>query len=285
MLPPPPSAPSTPRTKSPTGAGTGRSFENARGNPPGRRSSGAGQLHCQVHFLDRSQGDRQAVSLGGPDLPGGRWIAGDDDSLAMGLSWPAGALVRHLPRALGRSDHSRHLSEHLHDARADHDFLCDHARDDRLLREFHHSAADRRAGHGVPQVEPVVVLDLCCFPGADRRLLFVQLGTAGAGWTTYAPLSTGVGTPGAGQTLVVAAIFVTGAATIMGGINYVTTVIRLRAPGMTYMRMPLTVWGLWLTAILNVLFVPVLGAAAILLILDRSFGTQFFIAGAAGVKG
>ena len=57
----------------------------------------------------------------------------------------------------------------------------------------------------------------------------------------------------------VVAIFVTGVSTIMGGINYVTTVIRLRAPGMTYMRMPLTVWGLWLTAILNVLFVPVLG--------------------------
>src|SRR5262249_26493576 len=113
----------------------------------------------------------------------------------------------------------------------------------------------------------------------------VQLGSAAAGWTTYAPLSTNVGTPGLGQTLVVAAVFVTGAATIMGGINYVTTVIRLRAPGMTYMRMPLTVWGLWLTAILNVLFVPVLGAAALLLILDRSFGTQFFIAGAAGVQG
>jgi cytochrome c oxidase subunit 1 len=113
----------------------------------------------------------------------------------------------------------------------------------------------------------------------------VQLGSAGAGWTTYAPLSTNVGNPGMGQTLVVAAIFVTGAATIMGGVNYVTTVIRMRAPGMTYMRMPLTVWGLWLTAILNVLFVPVLGSAAILLILDRQFGTSFFIAGAAGVKG
>ncbi len=114
---------------------------------------------------------------------------------------------------------------------------------------------------------------------------FVPLGTAGAGWTTYPPLSTQIGTPGLGQTLVVVAIFVTGAATIMGGINYVTTVIRFRAPGMTYMRMPATVWGLWLTAILNVLFVPVLGAAAILLFLDRTFGTQFFISGAAAVRG
>jgi cytochrome c oxidase subunit 1 len=114
---------------------------------------------------------------------------------------------------------------------------------------------------------------------------FVQLGSAAAGWTTYAPLSTNVGTPGLGQTLVVGAIFVTGVATIMGGINYVTTVVRLRAPGMTYMRMPATVWGLWLTAILNVLFVPVLGSAGLLLILDRQFGTQFYIAGSSAVRG
>jgi cytochrome c oxidase subunit I len=80
----------------------------------------------------------------------------------------------------------------------------------------------------------------------------------------------------------VVAIFATGSATIMGAVNYITTVIRLRAPGMTYMRMPLTVWGMWLTAILNVLFVPVLAAGAILLTLDRNFGTDFFVAGALG---
>src|SRR3954470_12499199 len=114
---------------------------------------------------------------------------------------------------------------------------------------------------------------------------FQQLGSAAAGWTTYPPLSTNVGTPGIGQTLVVLAVFVTGVATIMGGVNYVTTVIRFRAPGMTYMRMPLTVWGLWLTAILNVLFVPVLGSAALLLILDRQFGTQFYVAGSSAVRG
>jgi cytochrome c oxidase subunit 1 len=114
---------------------------------------------------------------------------------------------------------------------------------------------------------------------------FVELGSASAGWTTYPPLSTNIGTPGLGQTLVVAAVFVTGVATIMGGINYVVTVIRFRAPGMTWMRVPLTVWGLWLTAILNVLFVPVLGSAALLLLFDRVFGTQFFINGAAAVSG
>ncbi|HZH03850.1 MAG TPA: cbb3-type cytochrome c oxidase subunit I, partial [Myxococcaceae bacterium] len=89
---------------------------------------------------------------------------------------------------------------------------------------------------------------------------FAELGSAGSGWTTYPPLSTNVGSPGSGQTLVVVAILVTGISTLMGSVNYVTTVIRMRAPGMTYLRMPLTVWGLWLTAILNVLFVPVLAA-------------------------
>jgi cytochrome c oxidase subunit 1 len=106
------------------------------------------------------------------------------------------------------------------------------------------------------------------------------LGAGSAGWTTYAPLSTNIGTFGWGQSLLVMGIFVTGIASIMGGINYIATVIRLRAPGMTWMRMPLTVWGLWLTSILNVLFVPVLGSAGILLLLDRHTGTEFFIAGA-----
>jgi cytochrome c oxidase subunit 1 len=122
---------------------------------------------------------------------------------------------------------------------------------------------------------------------AASVVLFVSMflpTVASAGWTAYPPLSTQLGTPGLGQTLWPVAIFLVGASTIMGAINYITTVIRLRAPGMTFFRLPLTVWGLWLTAILNALFVPVLGAAAILLFLDRVFGTHFFLAGAM-VKG
>ena len=114
---------------------------------------------------------------------------------------------------------------------------------------------------------------------------FVQLGTGAAGWTTYPPISTHIGTPGWGQSLVVLALFITGTSTVMGAINYVTTVIRLRAPGMTWMRMPLTVWGLFLTAVLNVVFVPVLGSAGLLLLLDRIFGTNFFITGSVAVRG
>ena len=71
----------------------------------------------------------------------------------------------------------------------------------------------------------------------------------------------------------------------MGAVNYITTVVRLRAPGMGYFQMPLSVWGIWLTAILNALFVPVLAAGVLLLFLDRVFGSHFFLAGAAITKG
>jgi cytochrome c oxidase subunit 1 len=107
--------------------------------------------------------------------------------------------------------------------------------------------------------------------------LFVPLGASEAGWTGYPTLSTTVGTQGSGETLWAIAVFIIGASSIMGGINYMTTVIRLRAPGMTWGRMPLTVWGLFLTALLNVLFLPVIGSAMILLVLDRMYGTTFFV--------
>jgi cytochrome c oxidase subunit I len=108
---------------------------------------------------------------------------------------------------------------------------------------------------------------------------FVPLGPANTGWTAYATLSTAIGAPGVGQTMWVVAIYLNGASSVMGAINYITTVIRLRAPGMTYLRLPLTVWGFFLTSILNALFVPVLAAAMVLLFFDRVLGTQFFIAG------
>jgi cytochrome c oxidase subunit 1 len=115
--------------------------------------------------------------------------------------------------------------------------------------------------------------------------LFVPLGAAASGWTAYPTLSTLIGSPGAGQTLWCLAIFVLGISSTMGAINYITTVITLRAPGMGYFDMPLTVWGLWLTAILNAIFLPVLGAGVLLLIFDRVFGTSFFLAGAAATQG
>ncbi|MDO9184028.1 MAG: cbb3-type cytochrome c oxidase subunit I [Bacteriovorax sp.] len=115
--------------------------------------------------------------------------------------------------------------------------------------------------------------------------LFTPLGGAAGGWVSYPTLSTLIGSPGIGQTLWCLAIFVLGVSSTMGAINYIATIITLRAPGMGYFDMPLTVWGLWLTAVLNALFLPVLGAGVLLLIFDRVFGTTFFLAGAAATTG
>jgi cytochrome c oxidase subunit I len=108
---------------------------------------------------------------------------------------------------------------------------------------------------------------------------FAPLGPPAAGWTSYPTLSTAVGAPGIAQTMWVVAIYLNGASSVMGAVNYITTIIRLRAPGMTFFRMPLTVWGFWLASILNALFVPVLAAGAVLLFFDRVLGTRFFLAG------
>lgn len=115
--------------------------------------------------------------------------------------------------------------------------------------------------------------------------LFTPLGGAAGGWTSYPTLSTLIGSPGVGQTLWTMALFVLGVSSTMGAVNYIATIITLRAPGMGYFDMPLTVWGLWLTAILNAIFLPVLGAGLLLLTFDRVFGTTFFLAGAAATSG
>ena len=115
--------------------------------------------------------------------------------------------------------------------------------------------------------------------------LCLPLGAAAGGWTSYPTLSTNIGQPGAGQTLWLLSLFLFGASSTMGAVNYITTVITLRAPGMDYFKMPLTIWGIFLTSILNAIFVPVLGAGLLLLTFDRVFGTTFFLAGAAATSG
>ncbi len=114
---------------------------------------------------------------------------------------------------------------------------------------------------------------------------FLPLGAAAGGWTSYPTLSTLIGSPGHGQTFWCLAIFFLGISSTMGAINYITTIIAYRAPGMHYFRMPLTIWGLLLTAILNVIFLPVLAAGILLLLFDRLFGTTFFLAGAGAISG
>jgi cytochrome c oxidase subunit I len=107
---------------------------------------------------------------------------------------------------------------------------------------------------------------------------FVPLGPAAAGWTNYPPLSadpqwTGVGL---GHTLWLVALLMSGTSSIMGSLNYITTVVNMRAPGMGFFRMPLSIWALFVTAILQLMATPVLASALGMLLLDRTVGTHFF---------
>jgi len=108
---------------------------------------------------------------------------------------------------------------------------------------------------------------------------FVPQGHAASGWTAYAPLSavpayTGVNW---GQNLWLISLFILTLSSLMGAINYITTVINMRAPGMTFFRMPLVVWSLFITAILLLLALPVLMSATAMLLFDRTLGTHWFL--------
>ena len=107
---------------------------------------------------------------------------------------------------------------------------------------------------------------------------FVPDGAPRAGWTMYAPLSARPDLSGAtiSQKLWSISIVVLGLSSVMGSVNYITTIINHRAPGMYWFRMPLSVWALFITAILAVLALPVLQGAAIMLLFDQTIGTHFF---------
>src|SRR5690554_1906730 len=110
--------------------------------------------------------------------------------------------------------------------------------------------------------------------------LFVESGPASAGWTIYPPLSAveeAIPGSGTGMTLWLISMALFIAQSLMGSLNYIVTVINLRTKGMTMTRMPLTVWALFVTAIIGLVSFPVLLSAALLLIFDRSFGTSFFL--------
>ena len=112
--------------------------------------------------------------------------------------------------------------------------------------------------------------------------LLVEGGAPLGGWTAYAPLSAlpdaGPG-QGTGMTLWISAIALFTASGLMGGLNYITTILTMRTKGLSMMRLPLTQWSLLITAVLGLLAFPVLLAAAILLVFDRAGGTSFFIPG------
>ena len=110
--------------------------------------------------------------------------------------------------------------------------------------------------------------------------LFVQTGPASGGWTTYPPLSalkeasmgSGIGMD---LWLISMALFVV--SSLLGGLNYIATILNMRTKGMTMTRLPLTIWALFFTAVLGVLSFPVLFSGFVLLIFDRNFGTSFYL--------
>ncbi len=108
---------------------------------------------------------------------------------------------------------------------------------------------------------------------------FVTGGPTGAGWTLYPPQSILSGTPGHnwGIILMLISLVVFIIGFTMGGLNYVVTVLQARARGMTLMRMPLTVWGIFTASILALLAFPALFVGGVMLLLDRLFGTSFFM--------
>ena len=108
---------------------------------------------------------------------------------------------------------------------------------------------------------------------------FVPGGAPAGGWTIYAPLSTQMGP---GMDLGIFALHIMGASSIMGSINIVTTILNMRAPGMTLMKMPLFVWTWLITAYLLIAVMPVLAGAVTMLLTDRHFGTNFFNAAGGG---
>ncbi|ENP8455447.1 cytochrome c oxidase subunit I [Photobacterium damselae] len=110
--------------------------------------------------------------------------------------------------------------------------------------------------------------------------LFMEGGGPNFGWTFYAPLSTAYSPPSTG--LFVFAIHIMGISSIMGAINVIVTIMNMRAPGMTYMKMPLFVWTWLITAFLLIAVMPVLAGAVTMVLTDKYFGTSFFDAAGGG---
>lgn len=110
--------------------------------------------------------------------------------------------------------------------------------------------------------------------------LFVEGGPASSGWTVYPPLSAlpkAIPGSGTGMTLWILSMAVFIASALLGGLNYVVTVLNLRTRGMKMTRLPLTIWALFITAVLGILSFPVLLSASLLLLLDRLVGTSFYL--------
>ncbi|HKK06885.1 MAG TPA: cbb3-type cytochrome c oxidase subunit I, partial [Gammaproteobacteria bacterium] len=120
-------------------------------------------------------------------------------------------------------------------------------------------------------------------PFAGAMLLstiFMQGGGPDFGWTAYAPLSTKYGPPS--TDFFIFSVHMLGISSIMGAINIIATILNMRAPGMTLMKMPLFVWTWLITAFLLIAVMPVLAGAVTMMLTDRHFGTSFFDAAGGG---
>ncbi len=108
---------------------------------------------------------------------------------------------------------------------------------------------------------------------------FVPGGATGAGWTLYPPQAILPGTPGTdwGIVLMLVSLALFIVAFTMGGLNYVTTILQARARGMTMMRLPLSLWGIFMATILGLLAFPALFVSAVMMTLDKAAGTSFFM--------
>jgi cytochrome c oxidase subunit I len=102
---------------------------------------------------------------------------------------------------------------------------------------------------------------------------FVEGGSAAAGWTSYPPLS--IQPKGAGQDMWIMAVHLAGLSSILGSINFIVTTANMRAPGMRWFQMPLLVWAVFITSVIQLSATPVLGSAITMLLMDRNFGTSF----------
>src|SRR5881296_3877781 len=108
---------------------------------------------------------------------------------------------------------------------------------------------------------------------------FMPGGAPGAGWTLYAPLTV---QQGIGMDFTIFAVHILGMSSILGSINIITTILNMRAPGMTMMRLPMFIWTWLITAYLLIAVMPVLAGAITMLLTDRHFGTSFFNAAGGG---
>jgi cytochrome c oxidase subunit 1 len=111
---------------------------------------------------------------------------------------------------------------------------------------------------------------------------FAKGGPADTGWTAYVPLSESQYAPGNGQDLWILSLHLLAVSSLAGAINFIATIQNMRAPGMTWTRMPLFVWAIVVYAGLLVVILPVIGAGLLLLLLDRQVGTHFFVPDAGG---